>query len=114
MSPSLTRTSLENGPDPNELLTIGWYNAHVAKNATRITQARRRTHLAKTTLLAVGAAAFGLGILAVRGTAPSHAKGNPRPLGAPPGFVRELRQSSLAGGQIAPPQAPPQSVTGLS
>jgi hypothetical protein len=81
---------------------------------SRIERARHRARSAKVALAAGCALVFGASFLGARAYAPGHAKGRTRSLAAPSSFERAVRHSALAGGQIAPPQAPPTVKTSAS
>jgi hypothetical protein len=97
-------------------LTAAAETAGVVDRATggRIALARRQARGAKLVLVSGATLLFGVSFFGVRAHAAGHAKGRLRPLGAPAAFERAVRRSILAGGQIAPPQQPPQIVSGTS
>jgi hypothetical protein len=82
--------------------------------ASRLAPARRRARLAKTTLIAGGAAGFGLAMILARSHVAGHHRQSARPLAAPPGFVRIVRQNLLEAGIVAPAQAPSVAETATS
>jgi hypothetical protein len=76
--------------------------------------ARNRVAAAKR-FVAVGCVvAFGAAFVLTRTSHPSHAKHPLKRLAAPDAFLSQLRNDSLRGGVVAPPQAPPQAETAVS
>jgi hypothetical protein len=57
---------------------------------------------------------FGAGMALARVSYAGHSKRPLRPLAAPAGFVRIVRQNLLQAGIIAPAQAPPGASTSVS
>ncbi len=74
---------------------------------SRIERARERARSAKTAIGAVTVLVFGVAFVGAKIHAPGHAKGKPKPLGAPSSFERAVRRSVAQGGQIAPAVQPP-------
>jgi len=83
-------------------------------SGSRIERARARARGGKFALGALTSLVFGIAFVGARTHAPGHAKHRATPLGAPPAFEQAVRQSALAGGQIAPPVQPPPIVTSTS
>ena len=84
-----------------------------ANRTSRLAAARRRMRVAEAGMVVFGVALFGAGIGLVKAHAAGHVR-HPRPLAAPPTFVRVVRQDALQGGIIAPAQAPPSAATSPS
>jgi len=74
---------------------------------SRIEQARKRAHNAKTALGLLAAVVFGVAFVGARVNAPGHARGKAKSLGAPSSFDRAVQHSVTQGGQIAPAEQPP-------
>jgi hypothetical protein len=74
---------------------------------SRIAQARRRAHNAKTAIGLLAAVVFGVAFVGAKVHAPGHAKGTAKSLGAPSSFERAVQRSVAQGGQIAPAVQPP-------
>ena len=85
----------------------------IASSTPRLTAARRRMRIAEAGMVVLGVALFGAGIGLVKAHAAGHVR-HPRPLAAPPEFVRVVRLDALQGGIIAPAQAPPSVATSPS
>jgi hypothetical protein len=74
---------------------------------SRIEQARKRAHNAKSAIGLLTAVVFGVAFVGAKVHAPGHAKGTAKSLGAPGSFERAVRRSVAQGGQIAPAVQPP-------
>lgn len=81
---------------------------------SRIEAARARARGAKLALGALATLVLGAGFIGAKSHAAGHAKHRARALAAPRSFEHAVRQSVLAGGQIAPPVQPPPVVTSTS
>lgn len=95
--------------------------AQPSANESRLDAARHRSRLARIALATAAAAVFGAGVALTRASAPGHAATTPTSgrhrLQTPPSYLRQLDQSSIQPGTIAPPQAPsqqPPAATGQS
>jgi hypothetical protein len=81
---------------------------------SRLAPLRRRAARVKLGLVTTAIVVFGVGIAATRASFAGHSKRPLRPLAAPPGFVKIVRQNLLEAGIIAPAQAPPGAGTSVS
>jgi hypothetical protein len=81
---------------------------------SRIEQARKRAHNAKTAIGLLTAVVFGVAFVGAKVHAPGHAKGKAKSLGAPTSFERAVQRSVAQGGQIAPAEQPPPVVSSTS
>jgi hypothetical protein len=85
-----------------------------AVSESRLAPLRRRAARVKLGLVTTAIVVFGVGIAATRASYAGHAKRPLRPLAAPPGFVKIVRQNLLQAGIVAPAQAPPGAGTSVS
>jgi hypothetical protein len=81
---------------------------------SRIAAARRRARTAEIGLVVSGLALFGVGIALVKANVAGHSHRPLRPLEAPARFQAIVRGDALAGGLLAPAQAPPNAATSQS
>jgi hypothetical protein len=82
--------------------------------ASRLAPARRRARFAKLALGVVGATGFTAAAFLARANVAGHHRKPARPLAAPPGFVKVVRQNLLEAGIVAPAQAPSVAETATS
>ena len=81
---------------------------------SRIERARARARSAKAVIASATLLVFGVAFVGAKIHAPGHAKGKPKPLGAPKSFKRAVKQSIAEGGRIEPAVAPPPVATSTS
>lgn len=84
------------------------------ESGSRFAPVRRRAAQAKFVLAGAALVSFGAGVALTRLSYAGHSKHPLRPLAAPPGFVRIVRQNLLQAGIVAPAQAPPGASTSVS
>jgi hypothetical protein len=76
--------------------------------------ARRRAAGAKKAVAALAIVGLGAAMVLARVSYAGHAKKPPRPLAAPPRFVKVVRENLLEAGVVGPTQAPPDATTASS
>ena len=76
--------------------------------------ARRRAAEAKRIVAGVAIIGFGAAMVLARVSYAGHPKKPPRPLAAPPRFVKIVRENLLQAGVVAPAQAPPDASSASS
>jgi hypothetical protein len=79
-----------------------------------VSAARRRAAGAKKAVAVVAIVGFGVSMALARVSYAGHGKKPPRPLAAPPRFVKIVRANLLQAGVVAPAQAPPNASTASS
>ena len=84
------------------------------ESGSRFAPVRRRATQAKVVIAGAALVCFGAGIALTRLSYAGHSKRPLRPLAAPAGFVRVVRQNLLQAGIVAPAQAPPGASTSVS
>jgi hypothetical protein len=84
------------------------------ESGERFAPVRRRAMQAKLVISGAALVTFGVGIALARASYAGHSKRPLRPLAAPAGFVRIVRQNLLQAGIVAPAQAPPGASTSVS
>jgi hypothetical protein len=89
-------------------------DAGPGESGSRFAPVRRRAAQAKVVLAGAALVCFGAGIALTRFSYAGHSKRPLRPLAAPAGFVRIVRQNLLQAGIVAPAQAPPGASTSVS
>ena len=80
----------------------------------RIEAARHRVRVAKAGVVGAAIVGFAAAFAFSRVSYAGHAKKPLRPLAAPPGYVRIVRQNLLQAGIVAPAEAPPGAATSTS
>jgi hypothetical protein len=81
---------------------------------SRVNAARRRAAGAKKAVAVVAVVGFGAAVVLARVSYAGHPKKPPRPLAAPPRFVKVVRENLLQAGMVAPAQASPEATTASS
>jgi hypothetical protein len=89
-------------------------SAGTSSGESRLVAARRRARGAKIGFAAAGLAVFGLGMTLAKANVAGHSPRSIHPLEAPARFQATIRGDALAGGLLAPAQAPPGAVTSQS
>ena len=85
-----------------------------SERAEELARAERRARAGKALLAASGACLFAITMVFAQHSYAGHAKEPATALGAPPRFVKVVKEDLLQAGVVGPAQAPPDAATAAS